>query len=1436
MLALSLLWPEASTAGEVLERIRNESSNDSEKGRWFENLFLRLIRDTPEFDVNAAYRWRDWPDRERLTRLPADDRGIDLIAVQNDGSIIAIQCKCYDESHTVQKSDIDSFLSASAESAFDERWVVSTSSLGRTAKEYINQLEKMPRLVNFHQYDDKPISDHQFKHDGRKFFELQQNAIDAVVDGLSTKDRGQLVMACGTGKTYVSLRAAERLVPNGGAILFVAPSIALVSQARREWLTHTKRPLNGLVVCSDSGTGGGDNEDIRVSDLVCKVTTDPSTIAAHMKQDSTRVVFCTYQSLDKICEAQSSWGAPEFDVTIADEAHRTTGVETGGWSQTIHDDKKMLSKKRLYMTATQRLYTAQSKRAVIKKGYVVSDMDDYEKFGTVLHRLSFKDAVEAKMLSNYKIIIMCARNDLDVHNLYTLITSDDKEHALNYEDVTRLLGTAMAINGVVYGESNDHIKQLPKVLGFSNSIKRSKAFTALLNLPELHSVVERRAKADGISLNVQHTVEHRDGNSGSIERGRALRDLENADSNSPRMLCNVKLFTEGVDVPSLDAVAFLDPRDSQVDVVQAVGRVMRKAEGKEHGYIIVPVLLEPGENVVESLESNPDGWKALGQVLRALQSHDGRLSEDPLQFLLTYDMQPGAADESPTIEGIRDVADFQEASETFYAKVVGNSGIYKPGEAVADDITYVVGLTANALLEAGAGDVLAETLGLKIGAKEFTGIYVCKIAALLITNACLMHRRLQEHIDGLTTLNSIGGLEDPVAALETAWNHILERDYAPVFEPALGVIGALPRGGSVDEAICRMADVANRTADSLSDLGYDHAGPLYHKILGTAESDSANYTNNVSALMLARLAFTNDFVNWNSISDVLQLRIMDPACGTGTLLMAALRTIKDRMSLDDTGDTIHRKLVEDVLCGLDINRHAIQLAACNLTLGAPTTDYSNMHLYTMRHGPQADGSVKAGSVEILRTTDKNDTMQAFVQPLQSIGDLHGEQVDMARPAEFPLSGLDCIIMNPPFGSNKARSRKYPSDTVKLMQKNELAIRNELVHRDQMAGYVISVNSISTFFTPLADRLLGKKNGTLVKVMPVTACIGVDGLEERKFLADRFHVECIITSHDPKHPNFSYATSIHECLMVCRRYNGDVKPPTKFVSLYRMPKNAEEAIEAADAITNGYVRSWGSVVQWPIERMVAGDWSPAQWWNVRMVEVVRNLETSPLLEKAGTRHSIGPAGRRIDDAYEECGPDDEDAKMIFRSISSKLRKTIHAAPESYHKPKATKIQLAERYWNMRSRLLIAQRFRTTVNPMTALYSDESTVGKGWIPLAVSDDREAKALVVWWNSTPCMMMLLHRRSKTLDYLKWSLNHLKEIRIPKPDNPYIDALSEAYDEISDRELQPLSDAARDPVRAIIDKAAAKVLDMDPSVLAGWRELLAREPTINNTQAGNE
>lgn len=1434
-------WPDASTALQILEDIRSESRDEHEKGRWFENLFLRLICNIPDFEVAKAYRWSDWPDRERLVNSGPKDIGIDLVATLNDGSLVAIQCKCYDEKYKIQRDDINSFLAVSGP-PFDMRWIVATCGWGGNAEKIIHQIsEPTIRRIDFHLYDDVKISKGRIIIDKRQPLQKQSEAIECVVNGMNTASRGQLIMACGTGKTYTSLQIAESLVSDGGRILFLAPSIALISQTRREWLRYTSRPLEGMAVCSDRTSGGrGESEDMRISELECDVVNDSKKIGKRLAKDGdiTRVVFSTYQSLKKVSDAQINYEAPPFDLIISDEAHRTTGVERNTGFHMVHDNTKISAKKRLYMTATQRIYTAKSVRAMDKRGYTVKDMEDFDTYGRVMFRLSFKEAVHENMLSDYRVIVMGQHEDKGIDDLYhrceILLHSEDGKHeiVLNYEDVTRLVGTALAINGVTRKQGGqDTLGQLSKVIGFSNSRERSKAFTRVLNTSDLRETV---AKRSGITRQKYHCVEHLDGTHSALERNRALRELGGANTDSPRMLTNVRLFTEGVDVPSLDAVVFLDPRNSSVDVVQAVGRVMRKAVGKRYGYIVIPVPLKPDQSLTDALETHSDAWKTTGQVLRALQSHDGRLPESPYQFIELHDSSQSPRGDN-TQDGIQTIFDFEDISEKFYAHVVSTSGLAKPGQTVADEIRFVVDYAARMFRKAGIESILAGALGLSISSDGFTGANVSKIAALLITNACLLHRRLLGVIPGLDGLNAVAASDDPCGVLLNQWRTILKEDYRPVFEPALGVLNVLLGTDSrhVNQAIYKMADCANRIADSLSELGYDHSGPLYHDILGTAKSDSAYYTRDVSAVLLSRLALAEDFVDWTDSDIVSRLRIIDPACGTGTLLMAALQAIKWRIDYNSVEEEcrgmIHRTLVENVLCGLDINRHAIQLAACNLTLGAPTIDYRNMNLYTMMHGPQEDVVVKAGSVELLRASNDNDVMKSLIQHMRNIPDAGGEHIEYSM-TDFPIEGLDMVIMNPPFGSNESRGSKFSQHVVERMRQNESAIKKELTDRDSAAGKTVDKNSIMTFFIPLADRLLDKKRGTLAQVMPVTACTSVSGLLGRQLLADRFHVECVVITHDPKHINFSYNTSIHECLMVCRRHEG-VKPPTKFVSLRRMPENVKEAAEAADAIAGGSPRNWGSMVSWPAERISAGDWTPVQWYDANLADIVYDLEQSPLLESVCIRHWVEPDGRLIRGSCERCNQNDDGAALIFSSINADLRKTIRGYPEAYYKPRHGKTKAAKKYLNTGSHLLIAARFSTTSSRLAAVYSDEPAVGSGWVPVSVSSKREAGALAVWWNSTPAIMMLLNRRSKKLTYPKWALNHLRETRIPKPDiYSGWAALYDTFMQVRDMEILPLYQAANDPVREMLDTAAAKVLDVNPDILANWRERLCREPTISN------
>ncbi|MCY3579148.1 MAG: DEAD/DEAH box helicase family protein [bacterium] len=1461
------------TVGEALDRIRRDSRDEYEKGIWFENLTMRVLKDNPEYEIEKVQRWKDWEEREALTGLDGRDKGIDLVARHKDGSWIAIQCKCHAEDHRLSKSDLNDFLVATQNPLYSMRWIVLTCDLTGPAEAVIRDGSPPISRIDFLRHLDDPISEEETRPPVRTPWPRQLETIDKVVHGLKHHDRGRMTMACGTGKTFTSLRIAEQVVPDGGRVLFLAPSIALVSQARREWLRHTVRPLECRVVCSDYSAGGrGETNEIHLYGLECPVTSDPEELARLLSQesDNTRVVFCTYQSLMHLTRAQRDHQAPAFDLIICDEAHRTTGVDRAGSPhlldeyngfQSVHREEFLRSQKRLYMTATPRIYTASSVLAMKTKGFETVDMSDLDVYGPELDFLSFKDAVNERLLSDYRVIVLGVHDENITPGLREAwlgigeYLSEERQNpfVVTGEDMMRLLGTSLAINGFAQSEGLEQPGRLHRTIAFANSIIRSRFFAEGLKQPQLRSLITRRARQaeEGADRSLRIEAQHLDGRNNAYQRLQALRRLGKAgdEDETAQVLCNVRLFGEGVDVPTLDAIVFMEPRDSQVDIVQAVGRVMRLAEGKKLGYIIVPIPIAPGEDLPQALSEGTDGFRALGQVLRALQSHDGRLAEEPFKFVT---IATPNGEEHGGIEGIQLDLDLSQ-DLGIYAHVVAASGLGRPGLLVADQITYAVRRAAAIFEEGELAEDLATAMGLTVDRNHRD---ICTIAALLVGNACLLHRRLSDmpQMEWLDDLARVSGDPFPAEPLQRDWEKILEQDYKPVFEPALAVLGVLPLRRFAGSALCILAECANRTATSLSELGYDHAGPLYHRILPNAEATGSFYTNNLSALLLARLAIGQDFVDWGDEEAIRRLRIMDPACGTGTLLMGVMHVLKSRLgehrrlSYDETSD-FHKLIVENVLHGLDINRHAVQLAACNLTLGAPTVDYRRINLFTLKHGPQPDGTIRAGSLEILGSTDSHDPLGSLVRPLATQQGLGAAQVD-DTDLELPTGDLDLVIMNPPFTNNVKRGRQYTTEQVKQMQQHELGLRDHLTRIDPQAGQVIDANSISTFFTPLADQLLSKKGGggekrtdptlvsirtsagTLAKILPATGCVSASGLEERRFFADRFHIERIITSHDPKRINFSENTAIHECLLIARRAP-DPPPTTEFFALRRMPSTPQEALEVADAIAGGGGTEWGSRTLWPTERMAEGVWTPVQWFDARLAEAAYSLSNSSLLEPAGLRHNIGPASQRIQEAFAKRDDAESDAVQVFWSISSKLRKTLQDKPDQWAVPKPEHASKAERYWQQRSHVLVAHRHDTVSGRLTALWSPSPTVGSGWIPVSIPDQPTGKALVAWWNSTPARLLLLNMRSKKLTYPTWSLAQLRQVGIPKPNNPAWGALAQAWEEACELEMVPLSQGEECPARHLIDQAAALALGMEEEQLAEWRQMLAQEPTISNRPA---
>ena len=331
----------------------------------------------------------------------------------------------------------------------------------------------------------------------------------------------------------------------------------------------------------------------------------------------------------------------------------------------------------------------------------------------------------------------------------------------------------------------------------------------------------------------------------------------------------------------------------------------------------------------------------------------------------------------------------------------------------------------------------------------------------------------------------------------------------------------------------------------------------------------------------------------------------------------------------------------------------------------------------------------------------------MVAPLRGLNSLGSEQVAGGSDTGYKLRDLDMVIMNAPFTDNTKRGRKFSPEVTKQMQKHEVAIRDHLLRRDDKAGSVITTDSIRTFFTPLADKIAGQGRGIIAKIIPTTACIGSSGRRERMFLAERFHIERVVTTHDPRRINFSENTSIHESLLVCRRRTSDERRTTEFVSLRRMPANAAEAIAAADAILDGN-DDWGQRVAWPEDQIRKGDWTPAQWYDSTLAEAARELERSAYLELFGLRHAIGPMGRAAQNSWKRCTEDEAKADprsaRIFDTISAKVRRTMAAEPERWVTPGGGKrVHLWEKIKKQGANLLLSEKYDTISGRLTAIYS-------------------------------------------------------------------------------------------------------------------------------------
>lgn len=1027
----------STTVSEILDQLRTSAISEADKGSKFERLMKAFFQTDPVYakQFSDVWLWGEWPGNGGR-----HDTGIDLVAQdRNTGDRVAIQCKFYAPETVIAKPDIDSFLSASGKEGFAERIIVSTTDRWNANAEDSVQGQQIPvRRVGLADLEASPIDWSRYSLDRphrmartarKKLRPHQRTAIEKVTAGFGERDRGKLIMACGTGKTFTSLRLAEDNVGAGGSVLFLVPSISLLSQTIREWVGEAEVSIRPLAVCSDTkATKRADpNEDIGTVDLALPATTDPDVLrqrlqAAVADKDAMTVVFATYQSIDVVAQAQrairgAKQGSGGFDLIVADEAHRTTGVTLVGQGKTesafvrVHDNSYLPAARRLYMTATPRIYDDASKARAGEANAILASMDNEELYGPEFHRLGFGEAVEMGLLADYKVLVLTVDEEAVARTFQGELSGGKSE--LQLGDAARIVG---CWNGLAKRGSAEHSfgtdpAPMRRAVAFAGTIRDSKRIESLFADIADHYVASNDLDDEQGRSPLACEIRHVDGSFNALQRNSRLDWLKaDVPDNTCRILTNARCLSEGVDVPELDAVMFLSPRRSVVDIVQSVGRVMRKPYGsdKQYGYIILPVGVPSGMTPEDALRDNKR-YAAVWEVLQALRAHDERFeaminridlttSRDDKVNVITVP-EPGDG-EGDAAQGQLNLifSDLDQWRDAIYSKIVAKVGSRRYWADWAGDVA------------------------------DIARAHSTRIQALLSDPNTDISQRFAEFLNGLR-----GNLNENITqtdAIDMLCQHLITRpifnalfqgydflDHNPVAQTMERMLNALDEHNIDDE---------NRTLQQFYDSvrlrveGVDNAEgrqkivlELYNNFFATA------FKKTVDKLGIVYTPIEIvDFI-LRSADDVLRqefgqgltdegVHILDGFAGTGTFIVRLLQT-----GLIKPHD-VARKYAEELHAN-EILLLAYYIAAVNIE-----TTYQDLN-------QQIDPAAKYKSFPGLILTDTFQSWEGEDRPDLDVFPENNDRLE--RLKKLPIT---VIVGNPPYSSgqdsandNNANER-YPS--------------------------------------------------------------------------------------------------------------------------------------------------------------------------------------------------------------------------------------------------------------------------------------------------------------------------------------------------------------------------------------------------------------------------
>ena len=746
----------------------------------------------------------------------------------------------------------------------------------------------------------------------------------------------------------------------------------------------------------------------------------------------------------------------------------------------------------------------------------------------------------------------------------------------------------------------------------------------------------------------------------------------------------------------------------------------------------------------------------------------------------------------------------------------------------------------------------------------------CTIAALLMMNAAMLHQRIANGrwLSGVSDLAAVKNDVHVVRRIGREWNQIMRHDFRPVLEPAIQAVEAIEdtrKLAGLERALRHIASEAERIAETYADMGADHAGPLFNRVMGNQASDGAYFTRPVAASIAARLTLDAcGEQDWADPGVWKDFKTVDLACGSGTLLAAMLTEMKRRAEERgaDQGRLIElQKLgVEETIKGLDINPVSLQLAASQLTAGNQEIRYRSMGLHLMPYGPHRDDSkrISVGTLELLG----QKTIIPRNNELDLADDKIASQLTWSPSADTELEDAvsavkdaRIVLMNPPFTNRAKMGEKFPKEIQQALRSRVDQLENQLLNADPDFNNLASQNSVAPNFVMLADHCLPRSSGMLTMINPTIALSGTSGLQERQILAKRFHIHSVLTCHQPGNINMSQNTNINESIVVMRRHASGPKPPTRFIHLDRMPVDEDEVWDLHRCIqecpegqmSNG----WGEASKWPAKRMEEGDWASAIWRSSELAEAATRFANDPDLRAINTVPglSVRATGRVLRGAFERAVHGTPGSFPILKSKGSEGQQTIRSMPDEHWVPKKRdekSLELnegtypeADRMLKKAGFLLVTAGQDNSTARLTAIADDSKYVGNGWMPLTGLSPEEAKSVAVFANSTAGRLQLMRNPGKKVSFPTYSAAEAANVRIPYVKDARIrDTLADCWERTKDMEVPQFRDGECE-VRRLWDEAVAEAMGWDPGELARLRELLNKEPHVRGlgyNQYGDE